>query len=223
MSHDHTAPGDAVDIATLFTQEFWDERYGSRDQVWSGNPNQSLVRQVVELVPGTALDVGCGEGADAIWLAERGWQVTAVDVSTVALERAARQAAKAGAEIADRITWQHADATSWEPAPSQFDLVSAMFIHLPRLEHDALYRRLAAAVRLGGTLLIVGHHPSDLETTVGRWNLPGLMFTAEELADTLDPDTWEIVFAGAPARQTRDPEGRTITIRDAVLRARRRA
>lgn len=222
MSHDHTAAGDTVDVASLFTQEFWDARYGSRDQVWSGNPNQSLVTQVAELVPGTALDVGCGEGADAIWLAERGWQVTAVDVSTVALERATRQAVKAGAEIADRITWQHTDAMAWEPTPLQFDLVSAMFIHLPRLEHDALYRQLASAVRPGGTLLIVGHHPSDLETTVGRWNLPGLMFTAEELAETLDPDAWEIVFAGAPERQTRDPEGRTITIRDAVLRARRR-
>jgi hypothetical protein len=80
---------------------------------------------------------------------------------------------------------------------------------------------MAAAVRPGGTLLIVGHHPSDLETTVGRWNLPGFLFTAEEIAATLDPDDWRIVVAAAPARQAADPDGRPVTIHDAVLRAER--
>jgi SAM-dependent methyltransferase len=217
MSHDHT-----VDGATLLTQEFWDARYGSTEQVWSGNPNQRLVEQVAELVPGTALEVGCGEGADAIWLAARGWQVTGIDVSPVALARAAEQAAREGQKIADRITWQQADVLSWDPAPLQFDLVSAHFIHLPTAARESLHRRLAAAVRPGGTLLIVGHHPSDMGTSVGRPHLPDFFYTAEQVAATLDPDEWRIVVAAAPGRQALDPDGRPVTIRDAVLRARRR-
>ena len=217
MSHDHT-----VDVATLLTQEYWDARYGSADRIWSGNPNPHLVQQVADLAPGTALDVGSGEGADAIWLAARGWQVTGLDVSTVALGRAAERAAHAGETVANRISWQQADLLSWDPAPGQFDLVSAQFMHLPQPAREALHRRLASAVRPGGTLLIVGHHPSDLETTVGRRNLPGLLFTADEIAAGLEPDAWRIVVADAPERQTLDPDGRPITIRDAVLRAERR-
>jgi 2-polyprenyl-3-methyl-5-hydroxy-6-metoxy-1,4-benzoquinol methylase len=211
----------AIDTSQLFTQAFWDERYGSADRLWSGNPNQRLVEQAAVLAPGTALDVGCGEGADAIWLAARGWEVTGIDVSQVALNRAAEQAARAGAEIAARTSWQQVDLLSWEPASAQFDLVTAHFMHLPQAEREALHRRLASAVRPAGTLLIVGHHPSDLHTTVGRWNLPGFLFTPDEVAAMLDPDAWRIVVSAAPARQATDPEGRPVTIHDAVLRAER--
>jgi SAM-dependent methyltransferase len=217
MGHDHT-----LDVAALLTQEFWDARYRSADRIWSGNPNPQLVEQVADLAPGTALDVGSGEGADAIWLASRGWHVTAIDVSTVALERAAQRAAEAGAAVADRITWQQADVLSWDPAPLQFDLVSAQFMQLPTPARESLHRRLAAAVRPGGTLLIVGHHPSDLETSVRRPNLPGVLFTADQIAAALEPDDWQIVVAAAPARQALDPDGRPVTIHDAVLRAQRR-
>jgi SAM-dependent methyltransferase len=216
--HDHAAP----DLSVLFTREFWDERYGSTDRVWSGNANPQLVATVTDLAPATALDVGSGEGADAIWLASRGWRVTGIDVSGVALGRAAERAAEAGAEIAGRITWQQADVLSWDPAPRQFDLVSAQFMQLPGPALESLHRRLAAAVRPGGTLLIVGHHPADLETSAGRPHLPGLMFTAEQVAAVLDPDDWQIVTAAAPERQTVDPDGGSITIRDAVLHAVRR-
>jgi SAM-dependent methyltransferase len=220
MSHVHT-PHSGSDNPDLFTQEFWDSRYRSADRIWSGNPNPHLVAHVAGLVPRTALDVGCGEGADAIWLASLGWHVTAIDVSTVALDRAAEQAAAAGRRVADRITWQHADVLSWDfmKPPRQFDLVSAQFMHLPRLERETLVRRLAAAVRPGGMLLIVGHHPSDLETTVGRPNLPDLFFTAEEVAAALHPDDWQIIVAAAPERQTLDPDGQPVTIRDAVMHA----
>jgi len=223
MSHVHT-PHSGSDNLDLFTQEFWDARYRSADRIWSGNPNPHLVAHVAGLVPRTALDVGCGEGADAIWLASLGWHVTAIDVSTVALDRAAKQAVAAGRPVADRITWQHADVLSWDfmKPPRQFDLVSAQFVHLPRLERETLVRRLAEAVHPGGTLLIVGHHPSDLETTVGRPNLPDLFFTAEEVAAALHPDDWQIIVAAAPERQTLDPDGQPVTIRDAVMRAIRR-
>ena len=213
VSHDHSP-----DISVLSTQEFWDEHYRSADMIWSGNANPHLVAVVTDLAPATALDIGSGEGADAIWLASRGWRVTGVDVSSVALDRAAKRATEAGEQIADRITWQQADVLSWDPAPLQFDLVSAQFMHLPRPALESLHRRLAAAVRPGGTLLIVGHHPSDLGTSMGRPNLPDLMFTADQVAAVLDPDDWHIV-AAAPERQTVDPDGRSITIRDAVLHA----
>jgi thioredoxin reductase/SAM-dependent methyltransferase len=214
--HDHIP-----DTSVLFTQEFWDERYRSADMIWSGNANPHLVATVTDLVPATALDIGSGEGADAIWLASQGWRVTGIDVSTVALGRAVKRAAEAGEQIADRITWRHADVLSWDPAPQRFDLVSAQFMQLPRPALESLHRRLAAAVRPGGTLLIVGHHPSDLETSIGRPHLPDLMFTADQIAAVLDPDDWHVTVA-APERQAVDADGRSITIRDAVLRAIRR-
>jgi thioredoxin reductase/2-polyprenyl-3-methyl-5-hydroxy-6-metoxy-1,4-benzoquinol methylase len=209
-------------IGQLLTREFWDERYASTDRVWSGNPNPHLVSTATGLTPATALDVGSGEGGDAIWLAAQGWQVTGVDVSPVALQRAARHAAEAGEAVAQRITWQPADVLNWDPGAQRYDLVSAQFVHLPQPGLTTLHRRLAAAVRPGGTLLIVGHHPSDLETSLRRPNLPELMFTAEQVAANLDPREWEIVGAAAPPRQATDPEGRQITIHDAVLRAVRR-
>jgi SAM-dependent methyltransferase/uncharacterized membrane protein len=204
-------------VWTRLTQEFWDARYSSAERIWSGNPNPHLVAQVADLAPGSALDVGSGEGADAIWLATRGWQVTGIDLSTVALERAAQLAARAGQDIAERITWEQADVLSWDPAPRQFDLVSAQFMHLPRLAREALHRRLAAAVRPGGMLLIVGHHPADLDTSMGRPNLPDFFFTADELVAALSPGEWGSIVAAAPERQAVDPEGRALTIRDAIL------
>ena len=217
MSHDHTS-----DMTALFSQDFWDARYRSADLIWSGDPNPHLIAQVADLAPGTALDVGSGEGSDAIWLASLGWQVTGIDVSPVALARAAERAANAGKEIAARITWQQGDLLSWDPAPQTFDLISAQFMHLPRSAREVVHRRLAAAIRPAGSLLIVGHHPSDLETTMRRPNLPDLFFTAEQVAAGLDPDDWQLVVAASPERQTLDAEGRPVTISDAVMHAIRR-
>ncbi|MEV4413627.1 methyltransferase domain-containing protein [Catellatospora sp. NPDC049609] len=214
----HHAAHDEHDIDDFFTERFWDERYGSKERIWSGNPNPHVVTTAADLVPGTALDVGCGEGADAVWLAARGWQVTGVDVSGVALGRAAAHAAEAGEQTAARATWLRADILTWDPAPARFDLVSAQFMQLPDPARTDLHRRLAAAVRPGGTLLIVGHHFSDLETTIGRPHLPALMFTAEQAAAALDPADWEIHTA-TPGREATDAEGRPVTVHDAVLRA----
>ncbi|HEY7489416.1 MAG TPA: methyltransferase domain-containing protein [Streptosporangiaceae bacterium] len=201
----------------VLSQDYWEERYGSGKRVWSGNPNPQLVATAADLPPGTALDIGCGEGADSIWLASRGWKVTGVDVSQVALDRSARHAAEAGVDV----TWRQADVTAWDPAPAQFDLVTAQYVHLPRPAREALHRRLAAAVRPGGTLLIVGHHPADLEQAIQRPRLPHLMFTAEQIATVLDPSAWDIT-ASAPERSITQ-DGQKITLTDAVLRAIRRA
>jgi SAM-dependent methyltransferase len=210
-------------MAEQFGQEFWDERYRSSNRVWSGNPNPHLVDQAEGLSPGTALDVGSGEGADAIWLAEHGWDVTAVDISEVALERAAENAAKLGSDTAARIAWLHEDVLAWDPGSERYDLVSAQFMHLPKPERTDLFRRLGRAVAAGGTLLIVAHHPSDLETTVPRPPLPERFYTADEIASSLGGDDWDILASAAAPRPATDPEGRTVTVHDTVLVARRLA
>lgn len=202
----------------VLSRDYWEDRYGSGKRVWSGKPSPHLVATAAGLPPGTALDIGSGEGADSIWLASRGWKVTGVDISQAALDRAARHAAEADVDA----TWLRADITAWDPAPARFDLISAQYVHLPRPARNALYRRLAAAVRPGGTLLLAGHHPADLQVpTLTRPRLPHLMCTAEEMAAVLDPPAWDI-DASAPERPATDPQGRPITLTDAVLRAVRR-
>lgn len=205
-----------------FGPEFWDERYRSHSAVWSGRPNIQLVSEAADLAAGTALDVGSGEGADAIWLAQRGWHVTATDISAVALERAADHARNVGDDVAARIDWVQVDVTTWEPSRVTFDLVSAQFMHLPTPQRTSLFGRLAASVATGGCLLIVGHHPSDLQTSVPRPPLPDLFYTAADIAASLDPSEWDVIVSGKRERETTDPDGRTVTINDAVLRAQRR-
>lgn len=205
----------------MFDAAFWDARYGSAHSLWSGNPNRQLVTEAAGLEPGTALDAGAGEGADAIWLAERGWQVTAVDVSGVALGRAAEHAAKAGDDVAARIRWQREDLREWIPPERAYDLVTSQYLHLPGALRHTFFAGLAAAVRDGGTLLIVGHHPMDLDTTLQRPNHPELMFTGDELAGDLGGDGWEIVTNVAAERETTDPDGQPVTAHDTVFRARR--
>lgn len=201
-------------------QAFWDERYRSHTSLWSGEPNRYLVSEASGLAPGTALDAGCGEGADAIWLAGRGWQVTGVDVSSVALERAA--AAAAEQQVAGQLDWQQADLADFDPGSGGYDLVTSQYLHLPSADRVPLFDRLAAAVRPGGSLLIVGHHPSDLQTTIGRPKEPDRFFTGDDIAARLDPALWEIVTNAAPGRQATDSDGNPVTIHDTVLHARRR-
>ncbi|MCW2645806.1 MAG: NAD(P)/FAD-dependent oxidoreductase [Pseudonocardiales bacterium] len=199
----------------IYGERAWDERYRSRAQNWSGNPNPVLVAEVADLVPGTALEAGAGEGADALWLASRGWHVTGVELSTTALERAAAQADRLGLQI----RWQHLDLTR-QPANGTYDLVSAFFLHLPAKARLTLWAHLAGAVAPGGTLLVVGHDFSDSVTTMPRPGLTEMGWTADQVADSLGAG-WTIEVAEARPRQAADPAGREITIRDAVLRARR--
>ncbi|MGB8857607.1 MAG: methyltransferase domain-containing protein [Ilumatobacteraceae bacterium] len=202
------------------SEEFWNERYRSAPAIWSGNPNPHLVADAADLTPGAALDIGAGEGADAIWLAEHGWRVTAVDISGVALERARAEADRHGPIVAGRIVWVRADLATWLPPAGEFDLVSIQFMHLPSAERGPLFQRCIEAVAPGGTLLIVGHDESDLHTTIRRPALPDLYFHAEAIATELGAG-WKILEAGTRGRTARDGEGREVTIRDAVLLARR--
>jgi SAM-dependent methyltransferase len=128
-------------------EKFWDERYGESDRIWSGRVNPILEREASRLAPGTALDLGCGEGADAIWLATAGWQVTGVDISRTALDRARVHASAAG--VSDRIVWEQHNLASSFPVGS-FDLVSAQFLHSPvELPRGEVLRTAAAAVAPG--------------------------------------------------------------------------
>jgi 2-polyprenyl-3-methyl-5-hydroxy-6-metoxy-1,4-benzoquinol methylase len=206
--------------STRASAAFWDERYRSSGSLWSGEPNPQLIADVAELPPGAALDAGCGEGADAIWLAERGWRVTAVDFSTVALERGASHARASGLDA--HIEWVRADLLAWVPAVASYDLVSAQFVHLPADSRAAVHERLAAAVSPGGTLLLVEHSPRDLSTTARRPHDAGLFTTAADIAAALDAHEWEIVVSEARPRQAPDPAGDIITVYDEVVRARRR-
>lgn len=207
----------------MYDEHSFEEMYRATDALWSGRPNVQLVGEVADLPPGTALDVGCGEGADAVWLATRGWSVTAVDFAATALERAAAGARAAGQEVAARIEWVRADVTRWTPEPGGFDLVSAQYMHLPTPQRRALFARLADAVRPGGQLLLVGHDFSDIAAGAHRPEEPDRFFTAAEVAGALDPAAWEVLVAEARPRPAHQHEGEHITVHDAVVRAHRRS
>ena len=205
----------------MYDEQSFEERYRATDALWSGRPNGQLVAEVADLPPGSALDVGCGEGADAIWLAERGWHVTAVDFARTALERGRAHAETLGREVADRIRWVHGDVTADLPG-EEFDLVSAQFMHLPPEPRRTLFARLADVVAPGGTLLVVGHDFSDVAAGAHRPPEPERFFTAAEVAESLD-DQWEVLVVEARPRPAAVHEGHDMTVHDAVLRARRRS
>jgi len=207
---------------TVYDEESFEERYRSTDALWSGRPNAQLVREAADLPPGSALDVGCGEGADAIWLAGRGWQVTAADFARTALRRGEAHAATLGPEVARRIRWVYADLTAEVPGKG-YDLISAQFMHLPPDQRRTLFARLADAVAPGGTLLVVGHDFSDVAAGAHRPPEPERFFTAEEVAAGLDPGAWEVQVVEARPRPAHVHEGEDITVHDAVLRARKRS
>jgi 2-polyprenyl-3-methyl-5-hydroxy-6-metoxy-1,4-benzoquinol methylase len=199
-----------------FEQSSWDERYAGEARTWSGHPNAILVTEASGLVPGRAVDLGCGEGGDAIWLAERGWQVTAIDFSEAGLRKAAAHAAERG--VADRIEFRHADLRAWSAEGEQWDLVTSCFLHLLDSGMVAATREMATAVAPGGTLLVAGHHPDDEHTGL-RWSMPGVMFTAEELVPALDPELFDVRAEARSRVENRNDVTHTVT--DAVLVARR--
>ncbi|ROS42401.1 SAM-dependent methyltransferase [Amycolatopsis thermoflava] len=201
-----------------YGEEFWEERYRSHTAVWSGRPNPQLVAEAGGLPPGTALDIGAGEGADSCWLAERGWRVTALDLSETALRRGSEHAAAAG--VGDRIEWERADVRTWDPGDRRFDLISAQFLHLRNTELRDLVGRFAGWLNPGGTVLLVHHDARDLHTTMGRPHVPERFSSAEEVASWL-PGEWSVEVAEARPREATDPDGKAVTIYDAVVRARR--
>ncbi|MEU6737430.1 class I SAM-dependent methyltransferase [Streptomyces physcomitrii] len=209
----------APDPAPVTDEELWDSRYAGSTRVWSGLPNHALVRETEQLAPGRALDLGCGEGADAIWLARRGWQVTAADVSRVALDRGAAHAAEQG--VADRIDWQRHDLGHSFPAGG-YDLISAHFLHTyGALRREEALRRAVDCVAPGGILLVVGHAGWP------RWAEdpdPEVYFPTPEdvLAELrLPAGAWEVLVSETYERPAARPDGVMDTREDTTLKVRR--
>ncbi|MBP3035309.1 class I SAM-dependent methyltransferase [Arthrobacter sp. zg-ZUI100] len=206
---EHTTPGqDASGID-------WDQRYAEMDKLWSGQPNGALVHEVSGLVPGRVLDVGCGEGADALWLAEQGWDVTALDVSKVALDRAVREADRRGLKVA----WLHAGLVEAALPEASFDLVSAQYPALPATADKAAERALLGAVAPGGVLLIVHHLPPTPEEARARGFDPADYVSVADVAALLD-DNWQIEVDEIRPRHVTTGAGAHHT-EDVVVRARR--
>lgn len=208
-------------MAEPTAEQFWEDFYRERGRVWSGKVNPLFAREADALAPGTALDLGCGEGADAIWLAERGWQVTATDISATALERAAQHAADA--DVAERITFVRHNLLESFPEGT-FDLVSAQFLHSPVAapgERDSIMLRAAEAVAPGGVLLIVGHAGWPTWVT----DRPAFEFpTIEGTLGLLDPHgPWSVETSDYVEQELVGPEGQPGTRADTVLRLRRPA
>lgn len=205
-----------------FDEHYWDEIWtGERAPAMGASTvNPHLVGEVGDLPAGTALDAGCGGGAEVVWLAEQGWQVTGIDVAEAALAFADRRAR--AHDVADRVELVRADVATWAP-PASYDLVATHYAHatIPQL---ALYDRLASWVAPGGTLLVVGHLHHGREHGHGHDQPPAeASATAATITARLDAATWEVVTAEESSREMTGPDGRTTAIHDVVVRARRRA
>ncbi|GAA4459703.1 class I SAM-dependent methyltransferase [Phytohabitans houttuyneae] len=214
--HGHQLTED--EAAALFEPPSWDERYSGPEKVWSGNPNPQLVAEVAGLAPGTALDVGCGEGGDVIWLARQGWTVTGADFSANGLARAARHAEQAG--VADRVDWWQVDARTFAAGGRSYDLVTSHYLHPPDGAIVEVVGRLAEAVAPGGHLLVVGHEPSAHFTHLTESHRRA-MFLAEQMLPGLPEDFEALVVEQRPRTVVRD--GAPVDIGDSVLLARRGA
>lgn len=216
MAHDH---GSSAPENTTFDRAYWEDRYGAPGHTWSGNPNPVLVAEAAGLIPGRAIDIGSGEGGDALWLAVQGWHVTGVDISSNALEKARAYVESVDTEAVARTHWEQHDLTEWVPAELSFDLVSAQFMHLPEPARSILFRGLAAAVAPGGTLLIVGHDVGAREFGEHETHKLELMFGVDEVLAAIDGEGLTVEVAEVRGRDDVHPDSKHLN--DVVVRARR--
>jgi SAM-dependent methyltransferase len=164
----------------------WDARYAGAELVWDAEPNQFVADATARLRSGRALDLACGEGRNAVWLAARGWTVVGVDFSAVALDKARRLAAKAGVGI--DVTWVHADVLTWRPEPGAFDLALLSYLHLPDEQRREVLAAARSALAERGTLVVVGHDRANLVDGFGGPQDPSILLDADELLDDItDP------------------------------------
>ena len=161
----------------------WDERYRASELIWGAEPNRWVAQEVTDLPPGRALDLACGEGRNARWLAARGWQVTAVDFSAVGLDKARETEAMAPAGLP--VDWVRADVTEYTP-PSAVDLALICYLQLPGDRRRAAVRAAAGALAPGGVLLVIGHDSRNLTDGVGGPQDAAVLFTGDDIVGDLD-------------------------------------
>jgi 2-polyprenyl-3-methyl-5-hydroxy-6-metoxy-1,4-benzoquinol methylase len=203
-----------------YDQDFWEQLWSKTvrehgDKLARRPPNAHLTREVAVLSPGRALDAGCGHGADTLWLAAHGWQVTAVDFSAAALAQGRSMAEAAGTEIAARIAWIEGDLAAWTVEPGRYDLVVCLYVHVAGSVEE-MVKRMANGVAPGGTLFLVGHRPIDPATGAPTGAANQVQVSVEEASAALDSNLWELVVA---EERPRAVAGTGV---DAVIRARRR-
>ncbi len=215
---DAAAHADWPEVAPV---DFWEERYAGSGAVWSGRVNHSLAAVATALDAGTALEFGCGEGADAIWLAQQGWRVTGVDISPTAIARATEAAAEAGL-APDSVRFVAADLADWS-AEGAYDLVTASFLHSPvAFDRTAALRKAAGLVRPGGHLLVVSHAAAPPWSERLSDHHHDFLSPAEEVeALALDPDAWTTELADVRTRPATTPDGQPATLDDSVILLRR--
>jgi SAM-dependent methyltransferase len=173
----------------------WDERYAAAELVWSAGPNQFVESELADLPPGRAVDLAAGEGRNALWLADRGWDVTAVDFSVVALDkgRQVQEGHPRGRDL--HITWTHGDVLDFEPGEVPFDLAVIAYLQLPEHERRNAVRRAFDALRDGGTFFLVAHDTTNLTEGTGGPQDPSVLYTAEEVLGDLDGERFEVLRA----------------------------
>lgn len=183
----------------------WDRRYAESELIWSAAPNRFVASELADLPPGRALDVAAGEGRNSIWLAERGWRVTAVDFSRAGLEKG--QALQARHERGPdlRIDWVCADALTYEPGPEPFDLVVLAYLQLPAEQRQVAVRRSFDALADSGTFFLVAHDSTNLTEGTGGPPDPAVLYTAEDVLGDLDGERFAVVRAGRVAREVAAP------------------
>ena len=216
-SHAHS-PAHAEPDPDLSPTEYWEQRYSGSKRVWSGKVNATMASVVAELSPGTAIDLGCGEGGDVLWLAEQGWTALGLDISTVAVGRAREAAAARGL---DGATFEAVDLDVWEPEPDSVDLVTASFFQSNvALDRTAILRRAMTALRPGGRLVTVSHAAPP------SWakDHPATMVSVQEEAAQLvrSAKEWEVELAAERPRAATAPDGSAGEHLDAVLVLQRR-
>lgn len=209
---EHRRPESSV--RPSFAREDWNARYAQRELLWSAEPNRRFAAEVGGLSPGRALDLACGEGRNAVWLAERGWRVTGVDFSDVAIAKAVELAASRGVEV----EWVVADVLDHEPEPHAFDLVVLLYLQLPREELLPVARSAARAVAPGGTLVVLGHDTTNLTHGHGGPKDASVLYTAEDVVPALGDLVVE--RAQAVERAVSLPDREAVAI-DAFVRAHR--
>ena len=195
-------------------RERWNEKWLERIDGSYAEPSRFLLSEVEELEPGRALDLACGVGRNALWLADRGWRVTGVDYSEVALAEARRRAVERQLDV----DWIYADVTEWEPEVGAYDLVCILYLQVPAADRHAVLRRAVSALAPGGTLLVVGHHLRNISEGVGGPSSPDVLFTPDDIV--ADVARLSLERAETVLRPVETEEGMRDAI-DALVKARR--